>query len=89
MAHPNTNDQAEAASMNGKMAVSPNAPEAVPDLVARISSLGESIALKDSKERLKLLDAARSLALAVETPREAILRHCWSEVGFPLILQIA
>ena len=62
------------------IAISPNAPDAVPALIDQIAS-HKSICLENSVERLRLRDAARSLANALETPREAIVRQCWTTVS--------
>ncbi|KAJ5095481.1 o-methyltransferase [Penicillium alfredii] len=61
------------------LAVLPNAAEKVPSLVSEISSRGTGIALDNAKDRLELLETARSLVRALETPREALLRYCWRE----------
>ncbi|CAI7655469.1 unnamed protein product [Penicillium glandicola] len=61
------------------LAISSNLPDTVPDLLQTISSHGKDLLAKDAEARLKLLEATRSLTYALETPREAILRHCWSE----------
>ncbi|KAL5343275.1 S-adenosyl-L-methionine-dependent methyltransferase [Aspergillus crustosus] len=72
------------AAANGKaanveqLAVSPNLPFQVPALLDQIASSGKEF-VEDSQARLSLLEAARSLVYALETPREAIIRHCWSE----------
>lgn len=67
------------------IAISPSAPEAVPALIDQIAS-HKSISLEDSQERLRLRDAARALANALETPREAIVRQCWTTVS--LVFQL-
>ncbi|KAJ5731622.1 uncharacterized protein N7483_006130 [Penicillium malachiteum] len=56
---------------------SANSPEDVPSLVTRISSFGPDINCEDRKERSELLDAARSLVAALETPAETSRRHIW------------
>lgn len=74
------------AAQNGKaidvdrFAVSPSSPERVPDLLQEIASEGRGYLAGDSSARLKLLEATRALTYALETPREAIIRHCWSQV---------
>lgn len=64
----------------GKLAVSPNSPGKVPDLLAQIASHGKEYLAEGPQARMKLLEAARSLTYALETPREALIRHCWSQV---------
>ncbi|CAI7587044.1 unnamed protein product [Penicillium glandicola] len=56
-----------------------NTPELVPGLVDQIASLGKVASLKDHTDRTTLLEAAISLVYALETPREAMMRHCWAQ----------
>lgn len=63
-----------------KSAVSPSSPERVPDFLQEIASEGKGYLAGDSSARLKLLEATRALTYALETPRESIIRHCWSQV---------
>lgn len=75
------NDRAKSAFVDStNAAVSPNTPEKVPALLEGISSLGKRFTSEDIKARAELLDAARSLVYALETPREAMIRFCWSQV---------
>ncbi|KAH8817518.1 o-methyltransferase [Xylogone sp. PMI_703] len=48
-------------------------------LVDEISLYASSSSSDDTQQRVKLLRAARSLTLALETPMERILRHSWAE----------
>lgn len=69
------------AFIDGDVAISPNAPAEVPSLLEQIAASGDVYAAsQDEKVRTDLLDTARSLVYALETPREAIIRHCWSQV---------
>ncbi|KAJ5625074.1 Winged helix-turn-helix transcription repressor DNA-binding [Penicillium lagena] len=61
-----------------KLAVSPNSPQKIADLLQQIASYGNELG-NDPQARFNLLEASRALTYALETPREAILRHCWSE----------
>ncbi|GKZ23987.1 hypothetical protein AbraIFM66951_010240 [Aspergillus brasiliensis] len=70
------------------IAISPNAPDAVPALIDQIAS-HKSISLENSEERLRLRDAARSLANALETPREAIVRQCWTTATLHAAIETA
>lgn len=80
-AHPNgANGHSAEAFVDGSVAISPNIPEMVPGLLKKIAASGEAFASEDSIARTELLDAARSLVYAVETPREAMIRFCWSQV---------
>ncbi|KAJ5770121.1 uncharacterized protein N7511_002172 [Penicillium nucicola] len=67
------------AFVDGNVAISANTPELVPGLVEQVACLGRNASLQDHKERSALLDAARSLVYALETPREAMIRYCWSQ----------
>ncbi|KAL2815093.1 S-adenosyl-L-methionine-dependent methyltransferase [Aspergillus granulosus] len=63
------------------LAVSPNLADQIPKLLQRVTSGGYEYLATGNQARLKLLEEARALVYALETPREAIIRHCWSEVG--------
>lgn len=63
-----------------KLAVSPNQPTHIATLLGQLNTDGKEHIDTDSQARLKMLETARSLVYALETPREAIIRHCWSEV---------
>lgn len=62
------------------LALTSNLPDTVPGLLQTVADHGKDLLAQDPEARLKLLEAARSLTYALETPREAIIRHCWSEV---------
>jgi hypothetical protein len=67
---------------DSRIATSPNAVHEVPLLMEDIVAHEKSLAANDPKARLKLLDAARALVYALETPRETMIRYCWSQVSF-------
>lgn len=67
-----------------KIAVSANLPAQIPALLEQLNADGIGYTITDTEARLKLLETARSLVYALETPREAIIRHCWSEVRVSL-----
>lgn len=70
------------AFLDDKVAISPSTPEKVPGLLEDILTHGLAFSGdKDVKARTDLLDAARSLVHALETPREAMIRYCWSQVS--------
>ncbi|PYI09277.1 o-methyltransferase [Aspergillus sclerotiicarbonarius CBS 121057] len=78
--HSNGHVEPIQAFVDGNIAISPNAPEEVPTLLKRLALHGEAyLTESDENERTKILDTARSLVYALETPREAIIRHCWSQ----------
>ncbi|KAL4931010.1 S-adenosyl-L-methionine-dependent methyltransferase [Aspergillus undulatus] len=80
-----TNGHSNGSVANGKtptaeeLAVNANLPTEVPKLLDDVASLGKDYLGANPDARLTLLEAARSLVYALETPREAIIRHCWSE----------
>jgi hypothetical protein len=55
-------------------------PEAVPSILKRIVSSGETPSVDDDSVRLALLANARELVRALETPRETMIKHCWAQV---------
>jgi hypothetical protein len=64
------------------IAVQPNAIDDVPRLLEEVSSRGKMLAKDEPQARRRLLESARSLVNALETPRETMIRMCWSQVGF-------
>ncbi|EHA22159.1 hypothetical protein ASPNIDRAFT_183622, partial [Aspergillus niger ATCC 1015] len=58
-----------------RIAVAPNTPDQVPNLISQINSFGLAFTFRQPGARLKLVDAAESLLAAVETPRETIWRY--------------
>lgn len=74
------NDNVKEAFVEGSVAISPNTPELVPGLLEQVALSGNAFASEDTKARTDLLDAARQLVYALETPREAMIRFCWSQV---------
>jgi hypothetical protein len=54
--------------------------DAVPGLLTDISNLGNNVLENDRKTRLELLQKARDLVCALETPRETMLKHCGGQV---------
>jgi len=75
-----SNGHSSEAFVDGSVAISPNLPELVPELLKRIAASGNAFVSDDAQSRTELLDAARSLVYAVETPREAMIRYCWAQV---------
>ncbi|KAJ6094232.1 O-methyltransferase family 2 [Penicillium canescens] len=76
-----SNDNSEEAFVNN-IAIPANMPELVPIMVRQIASLWEDISLgghMQHMQRSTLLEAARSLVHALETPVEAVIRYCWSQ----------
>ncbi|KAL4802514.1 S-adenosyl-L-methionine-dependent methyltransferase [Aspergillus unguis] len=67
-------------AFDNDVAIRPNAAEDLPELLKKVSSLGATYAgNSDEDVRAEYLDAARHLVYALETPREAMIRYCWSQ----------
>lgn len=62
------------------IAINPNNIEAVPGLVKDINEGVNSLATGGHEARHELISKARSLMLALETPRETMIKHCWAQV---------
>lgn len=65
-----------------QIATSPSAPYEISTLIEQFNSCGKFLSLDDTQARWKLRDVARALADALETPRERLIRQCWSQVSF-------
>lgn len=80
-----TNGRANGNPRNGLVDVSvalrPNDPERVPGLIQDISAAGHALNSDDGVGRLRLLEKARDLVRALETPRETMIKHCWAQVS--------
>jgi hypothetical protein len=63
------------------VALRPNNPESVPGLIQDISATGHALNSDDGASRLRLLEKARDLVRALETPRETMIKHCWAQVS--------
>lgn len=62
------------------VAIRPNSAEDIPALLKKVGSLGAEYASNTDEDlRAEYLDAARHLVYALETPREAMIRYCWSQ----------
>lgn len=77
-----TNGSSTGTKIDSKVAISPSAPERLPHVLKEIQAQSEAFANGSTEARLKLIDAAQSLVYAMETPREAMLRYCWSQVCY-------
>lgn len=62
------------------IAINPTDLEAVPGLVKDINEGVKSLATGGHQARHELIIKARSLMLALETPRETMIKHCWAQV---------
>lgn len=73
----------------------PNDLPAVSNLLQQIQAQGNSLLSNDvsppstlDSHRLNLLQSARTLVLALEKPRETMIRHCWSDTAAFSILSL-
>ncbi|KAJ5384078.1 Winged helix-turn-helix transcription repressor DNA-binding [Penicillium concentricum] len=55
-----------------RLALSSNLPDTVPDLLQTVASHGKDLLAQDPEARAKLLEAARSLTYALETPERRL-----------------
>lgn len=77
----NTHDKDWSIFLDDRIPISPSAPQEVPRLLNQITSHGDAFLHDDPGARLKLLEDARSLVNALETPRESMIRYCWAQVS--------
>lgn len=68
------------AIIDPQVATTPSAPEKLAHLQKEIDSHSQAYSNGDADARLKLLETARSLVQAMETPQETMLRYCWAQV---------
>lgn len=54
---------------------------AVPGLLREIVTGAEDLSKGDDQLRHDVLKKARALVLALQTPRETMVEHCWAQVG--------
>jgi hypothetical protein len=67
-------------------AINPSNIDAVPELLAEVTSAGSTLFEAGGvslKLRLEMLAKARELVHALETPREAMIQHLWAQVCWP------
>lgn len=62
------------------IAINPNDLDAVPRLVEEINEGVKSLATGGHEARHEMIVKARSLMLALEAPRETMIKHCWAQV---------
>ena len=81
-----TGDKDWSIFFDNRIPISPSAPQEVPRLLNQIISHGDGFLHDDPGARLRLLEDARSLVNALETPRESMIRYCWAQVGCCFII---
>ena len=74
-----SNGQEAFIDVSSTIATSTNLPNLVPGLLEKVAASGNAFISDDPKARTDLLDAARALVYATETPREAMIRIAWSQ----------
>ncbi|KAK4456335.1 S-adenosyl-L-methionine-dependent methyltransferase [Cladorrhinum samala] len=66
----------------------PNDLPAVPSILSELQALGASLDPNDDQTRQSLLASARSLIVALEKPRETMIRHCWAENALSSVISL-
>lgn len=79
-ANGHANGSSAAAPIDESIAVKANAMDKVPQLLEEIAKQGKALTQDGAQSRRQLLESVRSLSYALETPREAMIRYCWSQV---------
>lgn len=67
-------------AIDPKVATSPSSPGDLQRLLQEVNFHSNAFNDGDSEARLRLVDAARSLVYAMQTPQETMLHYCWAEV---------
>ena len=73
----------QGAMIDLSIATNPSSPQKIPHLVKDIQSHSEAFANGNLYACLQLLEAARSLVQALETPQETMIQHAWVQVSRP------
>lgn len=67
------------------MATTAHDMSSISGLLEELLVLDNDLELKE-QNRLQMLQVARNLVRALETPRETVLRLCWAEVRYSSLL---
>lgn len=67
----------------------PSDPQSVMSYVKKINELAASLVVGNDSIRIQLVEEARSLARALETPRETMCRHCLAQVWILICINLA
>ncbi|KAJ2902791.1 hypothetical protein MKZ38_000072 [Zalerion maritima] len=62
------------------VAIAPNDAAAAPGIQKEIAAFPDDVS-QDDEARLALLEKARDLVRALETPRETMIKHLWAQTG--------
>jgi hypothetical protein len=65
------------------IALNPTDLGSVPGLLGEIHSLGSNLSYNNRSGRLRLLEKAKALVRALETPRETVVKHIRVEARRP------
>lgn len=63
------------------ISLKPNNIDAVPQLLLQITKGAEALKTGGTKARQELINQVRELELALETPRETMIKHVWGQVS--------
>ncbi|KAK3990479.1 S-adenosyl-L-methionine-dependent methyltransferase [Cladorrhinum sp. PSN332] len=66
----------------------PNDLSSVPSILSSIQTLGAGLDPNDDATRQSLLASARALVVALEKPRETMIRHCWAENALSSVISL-
>ena len=77
------NGSAKRPAVDISVALQANDLGSVPKLSKGIFSLSTAASDGDEAARLELVEKARALVRALETPRETMIKHCWAQVSQP------
>ncbi|KXJ96171.1 hypothetical protein Micbo1qcDRAFT_201488 [Microdochium bolleyi] len=76
-----TNVSTYRSTIDVKLTVSANDFSIVPDILGDISALSIGLYPDDTKRCLRVLEKARELGRALETPRETMIKHTWAQLS--------
>ncbi|KAL2262440.1 hypothetical protein VTK26DRAFT_1343 [Humicola hyalothermophila] len=85
----NNNNNKKGPAVQMSVALAPNDLKSVPSLVQDINAVADKASAGNETARLELLEKARSLVRALETPRETMIRHCWANTATFAVLSTA
>ena len=80
---PSPNGFVKKPAVDVSVALAPNNLPAVDGILKDISSLSAATVDGDRQSRIDLAEKARDLVRALETPRETMVKHCYSQVRGP------
>lgn len=75
------NGVSDAPVVDVSLATVPSDLSSVPALLEDIKSDVDNLAEGDDERRREAAQKARALLLALQTPRETMVEHCWAQVS--------